>query len=280
MKLINLGCGNNFHDEWINIDLLANNEKIISCNLLNGIPFPDNDIDVVFNSHLLEHFSKKQGEIFIKECFRVLKPGGIIRVAVPDLEQIIKEYINILTRIDNNEIQAVDDYNWILLELYDQTVRNVSGGMMGEYFCQPSIPNEEYVYSRIGNEGRNLRYKYLNSVNKTSVLTKDKLLVTKLLSSPSLNFFFEKLISFVYKKKYEQIKHFCSIGQFRESGEIHQWMYDKYSLNILLQKVGFKKIIKRTAFESYIERWPSYNLDTMSDGTIRKPDSLFIEALK
>jgi predicted SAM-dependent methyltransferase len=142
MKLLNLGCGQRFHKDWTNLDFSSNNENVISCNLLKGIPFGDNEFNVVYHSHLLEHFSKNQGENFMKECYRVLKPEGILRIAVPDLEQIVKEYLNILNRIDNNDLQADDDYNWIMLEIYDQAVRNNSGGMMGEYIYQPRMPNE------------------------------------------------------------------------------------------------------------------------------------------
>lgn len=69
------------------------------------------------------------------------------------------------------------------------------------------------------------------------------------------------------------------VGKFRKEGEVHQWMYDKYSLKLLLNDVGFKDVKVRTAFDSYISNWNDYNLDG-KDGKIFKPDSLFIEALK
>jgi hypothetical protein len=56
-------------------------------------------------------------------------------------------------------------------------------------------------------------------------------------------------------------------------------MYDRYSLSKLLNKVGFEDIKVCSAFESRIENWKKYELDTVS-GVIRKPDSLFIEATK
>ena len=69
------------------------------------------------------------------------------------------------------------------------------------------------------------------------------------------------------------------VGAFRSNGEIHQWMYDSYSLSHLLRKVGFEQIKVCSAFESRILNWEKYELDTV-DGEIRKPDSLFIEATK
>ena len=64
-------------------------------------------------------------------------------------------------------------------------------------------------------------------------------------------------------------------GQFRFGGEIHQWMYDRYSLGRLLEKVGFKNIVIRSADTSYIDKWKEYKLDDISENA-----SLFIEAIK
>jgi predicted SAM-dependent methyltransferase len=281
MKLLNLGCGQQIHRDWTNIDFLSDNENIISFNLLNGIPFGENEFDVVYHSHLLEHFSKNQDQNFLKECYRVLKVGGVIRIAIPDLEQIIKEYLHILTRIDNNDLLAEDDYTWIMLELYDQTVRNYSGGMMSEYISQQRIPNEEFIYKRIGQEGKNLRAAYLMASNSNSkTCLEQNTLLSKIKTIFNKDYYSEKLVKLFDNKQHERYKHYFSIGRFRESGEIHQWMYDKYSAKKLLLETGFKNIVQRTAFDSYIDNWCYYNLDTSSDGSVRKPDSFFMEAVK
>jgi hypothetical protein len=70
------------------------------------------------------------------------------------------------------------------------------------------------------------------------------------------------------------------MGRFRQSGEVHQWMYDRYSLALLLEKCGLEKIVQRTATESCIPDWGNWNLDTEPDGTLYKPDSLYMEAIK
>ena len=70
------------------------------------------------------------------------------------------------------------------------------------------------------------------------------------------------------------------IGKFRLSGEIHQWMYDKYSLGKLLKETGFKNIKVCNSFESSIPDFNKYHLDIEEDNSIRKPDSLFMEAIK
>lgn len=57
-------------------------------------------------------------------------------------------------------------------------------------------------------------------------------------------------------------------------------MYDRYSLLCLLKQCGFSNIIQRSAFDSDIQNWTSFNLDTEMDGTVYKPDSLYMEAIK
>ena len=68
-------------------------------------------------------------------------------------------------------------------------------------------------------------------------------------------------------------------GLFRSRGEVHQWMYDRYSLKRLLEQVGFKNVKVCTANESRIPGYEKYSLDS-ENGVIRKPDSLYMEASK
>ena len=146
LKYLNLGCGNKFHKQWVNMDMVSKSERVIVANLLNGIPFPDNHFDVVYHSQVLEHFSKEKSPGFIKECFRVLKQEGIIRVVVPDLENIVNEYKKFLNEnIEKSTDISEANYDWIMLEMYDQTVRNYPGGQMADYLKRPIVINEQYV---------------------------------------------------------------------------------------------------------------------------------------
>lgn len=61
-------------------------------NLCKPLPYPDNSVEVIFSSHVFEHLFLDEVEKLINECFRVLKPGGICRVVVPDLEKIMALY--------------------------------------------------------------------------------------------------------------------------------------------------------------------------------------------
>jgi predicted SAM-dependent methyltransferase len=277
MKYLNLGCGSHYstEKEWTNLDFISSGEGVIAHNLLSGIPFEDNSFDLVYHSHVLEHFSKQDGENFIKECLRVLKPNSILRIAIPDLEQIARLYIKFLEQglnePENDMIKA--NYDWMLIEMYDQTVRNHSGGNMGKYLFQDTIVNEEFVFERIGKEGKDLRNTYLSSKNQNQK------------PAPKTSLSFGRIISALKRRiksligKSNQTIFENEIGKFRLGGEIHQWMYDRYSLTILLKQKGADKIMIRDAFTSYLDNWSGYNIDG-KDNIVRKPDSLFIEAIK
>jgi predicted SAM-dependent methyltransferase len=276
MNYLNVGCGNKFHKAWVNVDMSSNSPHVKSYNLLNGIPFPDDQFDVVYHSQVLEHFSKEKAPSFARECFRVLKPGGIMRVVVPDLENIVREYIKHLNEnIRNSNSQSEADYDWILLEMYDQTVRNYSGGQMAEFLRQPELINESYIIDRIGYVGRTIRNSYLtaeNSMQPTSNLTG----VMKKVKSAGVRKIIRYIIGRISSSIYSEAKR---IGQFRLSGEIHMWMYDRFSLSRLLKEVGFEEIEIKTPYESSIPEWDKYELD-IKNGAVFDPTSLFMEARK
>lgn len=92
---LNLGCGTDYKEGWINIDNNSdfNITKLdLNWDLSRGLPFPENSVDFIFNEHFLEHLSVEQGKVFLKSCLKVLKPGGVIRIAMPDLERTVAAY--------------------------------------------------------------------------------------------------------------------------------------------------------------------------------------------
>ncbi|NIK72699.1 putative SAM-dependent methyltransferase [Thermonema lapsum] len=283
-QYLNLGCGYRYHPDWVNIDFVSTGPGVLAYDLRKGIPFPDNHFDVVYHSHVLEHFPKQEAAGFIRECYRVLKTGGILRVVVPDLEQIVREYLRHLEAAWQGDREAMYNYEWIMLEMYDQTVRNESGGEMVKYLCRDYLPNEEYVYERIGEEGRAIRQAFL-ARHKKREGERDRQVEQKKLSllwRPFLsgvkrlirNVFF-KTESIYSPENYEAYR----IGKFRLSGEVHYWMYDRYSLKSLLEQSGFCKVQLKNPFDSDIPEWNSFELET-KNGVVFKPDSLFMEAYK
>jgi len=220
----------------------------------------------------LEHFPKSEAPKFIAECFRVLKPGGVIRIAIPDLEQIASNYIKYLNEALENVPLADKKYEWTMLEMYDQVVREKSGGEMGTYIKDLSKNNDAFLLTRNGKEVEGL----MNSLrNSPSASLDSRSGLRKILSSIYHFNLRNSLEKMILGKNYEGYKG----SQFRKQGEIHQWMYDRYSLKKMLEEVGFKNVEKRTAFTSYINNWSEFKLDG-DNGEVRKPDSLFIEAIK
>ncbi len=267
LPYLNLGCGTTYNVNWINVDFVSTGEGVIGHNLLEGIPFNDNTFEVVYHSHVLEHFPKDKAHLFIKECYRVLKPGGIIRVAIPDLERITRNYLKYLEESLNNVPLAAEKYEWTILEMYDQVVRIKSGGDMLKYIKDKDKGNDAFLLERNGKEAEGL----INALRKSNP--------EKDVKNNNLSFrakIKERLLQRWLGKDFRSL---MEPAIFRSQGEIHQWMYDRYSLKLLLQNGGFKDTAVMTGFESSIQNWKMFELDGKGN-EVRKPDSLFMEARK
>jgi len=106
-KKFHLGCGIIFLKNYLNIGFWTNLEQnklyanpngvvdtvLLNFDLTNGIPASDNSLEVVYHSHMLEHLTNNEGIEFLRECNRVLQPGAIMRLLVPDLENFSKKYV-------------------------------------------------------------------------------------------------------------------------------------------------------------------------------------------
>jgi SAM-dependent methyltransferase len=87
---LHIGCGPCLLPGWINLDI---HPAPLATNVLWGLPFADGSVRHVFLSHLLEHlFYPNDVHPFLVELLRVLAPGGVVRIVVPDIEQCIDAY--------------------------------------------------------------------------------------------------------------------------------------------------------------------------------------------
>lgn len=124
LKRVNIGCGQTHFAGWLNYDnsfsvrfakypllvlllerlglleqgqksffSFARNNNIIWANAPKHIPLPDNSVEVLYTSHMIEHLSQEEAKLFLQEACRVLAPSGIIRIAVPDLRKLANRYI-------------------------------------------------------------------------------------------------------------------------------------------------------------------------------------------
>lgn len=121
MTVLNLGCGYQTSERCTNIDWSlpvrlkgsrvgrmvapvvitgsrreaydAMDGDVMRHDLRKGIPFPDKSVDGVYHSHLMEHLDRDVVPTFLAEVKRVLKPGGVHRIVVPDLEHETRRYL-------------------------------------------------------------------------------------------------------------------------------------------------------------------------------------------
>ena len=270
-KLLNVGCGSHFHSDWVNLDLISDSLDVMCHDLTCGLPFPDEQFDAVYHSHVLEHLKPNDGLKLLEECLRVLKPGGIARVVVPDLERIAKLYLEMHDKAWDGDQKAKSDYDWMKLELLDQLVRENSGGRMGPFMTDPEIPNSDFVKSRVGYE-----FRICNDRDEQETRTPSFLNLIEQKTSGIRNWLARKLVRVLLGPPGESA---LEEGLFRHSGEVHRWMYDRFSLKDLCGSLGFVDFQILSAPKSQIPAFAKYELDII-DGEIRKPDSLFIECRK
>lgn len=266
-RKVNLGCGHRYHPDWMNIDIVSTGPGVIAHNLSKGVPLPVASVEVVYHAAMLEHLRRPDAARLIRECHRVLVPGGTLRVGAPDLEQVCRLYLDKLAAVTTGDTTALADYEWLLLELLDQSVREHSGGEMLAYLRQSPLPNEDFVLTRIGVEGREMLNAIRNEQSNPGHPVNRSIFETLR----------QKILKLMYGSDAVRALH---IGQFRLAGEVHQWAYDRYSLAEMLKSAGFLDPRVVSATESRIPNWTQFNLDTLPDGTVIKPDLFFMEVVK
>jgi predicted SAM-dependent methyltransferase len=93
------------------------------CDFSRGLPFPAGGFSGIFCEHVLEHFDLEQGLDLLKECFRVLRPRGCLRLIVPDGETIIRSYLEspaeLVARRNNGSPFAIDAVNSYFRQRYE-----------------------------------------------------------------------------------------------------------------------------------------------------------------
>jgi len=91
-KKLQIGCGKVLLDGWLNSDIRQDIPGVCYLDATNSFPIPDSTFDYVFSEHIIEHLPYDGGASMLRESFRILKPGGKVRIATPDLKKILALY--------------------------------------------------------------------------------------------------------------------------------------------------------------------------------------------
>jgi predicted SAM-dependent methyltransferase len=118
---LHIGCGPSVYPGWVNIDkspsvllgrfpvvrkllfrlrLLTPEqargfpEGVVFADVSRRIPAASASVEYIYCSHMIEHLSRWQALDFVRECHRVLRPDGVLRLATPDLELMVRDYVD------------------------------------------------------------------------------------------------------------------------------------------------------------------------------------------
>jgi predicted SAM-dependent methyltransferase len=88
---LHLGCGwRNFGSDWIHID--GGDYTHLEYHDITNLPYTDDVVDIIYASHVIEYFNQDEIKTVLTEWHRVLRPGGILRIAVPDFLKLMWVY--------------------------------------------------------------------------------------------------------------------------------------------------------------------------------------------
>ncbi|MCM2265293.1 MAG: hypothetical protein NDI73_08895 [Desulfuromonadales bacterium] len=202
---------------------------------------------------------------------RVLKPEGVVRIVVPDLEVIVRAYLANLDDAERGDSKAALRYDWMVLELLDQMSRRSCGGEMARFIqCCPQDVRS-FIVSRIGREAESF---WTNGGSKKSMASR---LLAKNVAWYVDSVRYAIVLSLATLVGGRKGRQAVREGWFLGRGEVHRWMYDRRSLKRKLIDVGFSGVKTCRPDESMIPNFNEYWLD-MCGEQVRKPDSLFVEA--
>lgn len=192
MKVLNLGCGTKTSPKAINIDwsiyltiksnyffrlcspIILSEERrnklrgldrsILVHDIRKGLPFDDQSIDAVYHSHVFEHIDRSKAPVFLQEVKRVLVPGGIHRIVVPDMEHLANAYLQHVAHVKDDPSSACDHDQYIS-DMIEQLVRKESYGTRHQPFVLRAVENIILGDARARGETHQWMYDKVNLAN-------------------------------------------------------------------------------------------------------------------
>lgn len=92
-RKLHLGCGDRHIPGFLHVDIRPLPHVDVVSSLASLPMFADASVDLIYASHVLEHFPRHETHAVLSEWHRVLRPGGIVRLAVPDFGQLVRIYL-------------------------------------------------------------------------------------------------------------------------------------------------------------------------------------------
>jgi predicted SAM-dependent methyltransferase len=112
------------HRPYKEFEKKAKSIPFIHHNLLYGIPFKKESVDNIYTSHFLEHITLENGKKILRECFRVMKKGGILRICIPSIEQEIERIHSAIRKYKNGDTESIQEF--ITTSQRDMSSKNFS----------------------------------------------------------------------------------------------------------------------------------------------------------
>jgi SAM-dependent methyltransferase len=268
-----------FLKEWTNLKFSLRpspkGRPISHYDIRQPLPFPDNTFDAVYALHIIEHLTPEEGNRFVAEIFRVLKPDGIFRVSTPDLEDGVRAYLARLDECCRQSTQLnIVKYDWAVLELLDQMVRDRSGGLMLETVKHGHY-DAGYAHERYGDV-----FDEFYRPPSPEGLASQKTLWQRICSTSAQDIpraLYKKIEHMIYRRQQHWKSHRLGDDP-RQTRESNLWTYDRLSLQLLLEQQRFKKFTVKNFSASDIVGWERYNLDQSNYGDHAIEPSLYVEA--
>lgn len=120
---------------------------IVCRNVRAGLGLPNESAAVVFSSHLIEHLHRSEALALLRDCWRVLKPGGVCRIVTPDLSTLVQRYVG--SEGNGNAAHAADTLQEAMLLRPSAPPRN--GGLLAAYRRRTDFDHHKWMY-----DGRSL----------------------------------------------------------------------------------------------------------------------------
>jgi SAM-dependent methyltransferase len=234
--------------------------------------------DLVYTSHFIEHIPLSRVDSFLNECFRVLKPKGILRIVTPDLANLAQELTNCLS------YDLLDKAEWTQFEILDQCVRSNQGGEKYYWIkkCQQDPDLMRYIFERSGRDFGGILTIQDEELASNSD-TRPRGLPTMTECSKRLYWLFLRKYWALVKLMIPPSIKDANITEIAP-GERHYWLYTFPQLERLLVRVGFAEIEKVDFQNTNSVLSEVISLDVVEFDNKRFPrkglSSLFIEARK